>query len=667
MTISIVAPNSDEYEYIVVGSGAGGGPLAARLALSGKKTLLIEAGEDQGKNLNQTLPVFHAYSTEDPSMSWDFYVKHYADEERAKTDSKMAWETPSKGVYVGKNPPAGSKQKGILYPRSGTLGGCTTHNAMVAVYPHASDWSYIVNITGDASWEPAKMRKLFERLEASENFPKGTAGHGTEGYLGTSTPPVALANSDETLLTVGVTSANVISKDPLEEAENLQRVFGGDMNSADATRDKQEGIWLIPLSIKKDGVVGKRSGSRDIIMQVYNAKTESGAKKYPLDIALNTFATKVLFAPAAPGAKPKATGVEILKGQYLYKASPRSSNASPGPVSTVKATKEVILAGGAYNSPQLLKLSGIGPKEELEKFKIPVVVNSPGVGTNLQDHFEIGTTSEQPDGFAVVDTCTFNTHGGADPCLDKWNKGEGVYGASNGFIFGVIKKSSVAHLDPVYGNDPDLFLFGGIAAFRGYYPGYSSDVYRHKNWTWVVLKAHSNNRAGTVKLRSANPLDVPEITFNYFDTGDKEAGARDVTAMSEAVELARKITNKVVLPKAPTTQIFKESLPGPSIASNSTAMADHIKAESWSHHASCTCAIGADNDPKAVLDSKFRVRGVEGLRVVDASVFPRIPGYFVAVPIVSTQEFLTHTMGEADILSQYMIAEKAADSILTGV
>jgi choline dehydrogenase len=139
---------------------------------------------------------------------------------------------------------------------------------------------------------------------------------------------------------------------------------------------------------------------------------------------------------------------------------------------------------------------------------------------------------------------------------------------------------------------------------------------------------------------------MPDITFNYFDTGNAEAGARDLTAMSEAVELARKVQAKVVIPAVSAP--FKETIPGVNIISNSTAMLDHIKAESWSHHASCTCPIGSDKDPMAVLDSKFRVRGVDGLRVVDASAFPRIPGYFIAVPT-------------------YMLAEKAADSILIGL
>jgi choline dehydrogenase len=562
----------------------------------------------------------------------------------------MTWETPSKEIYVGKNPPAGSKMKGILYPRSGTLGGCTTHNAMVAVYPHESDWTHLVNVTGDKSWNPANMKKLYERMEAVEYGTKGTAGHGYDGWLSTSKPPITLAQGDETLLTVGVTAAGVISKNASEEADNIQRVFDGDMNNPAKDRDATEGIWLIPLTLNSSvpGMAGRRAGSRDFIMNVYNAKNGDGTKKYPLEIALDTLVTRILFAPTTTGAKPRATGVEFVKGKYLYRASPRSKTASDYATATkskVNASKDVIISAGAYNSPQLLKLSGIGPKEELSKHNIPLKVDLPGVGTNLQDHFEIGTTHEMANGFSVVDNCTFNAPGTADPCLDKWRKGEGVYGASNGFIFGVIKKSSVAHLDPVYGNDPDLFLFGGIAAFRGYYPKYSQDVYRNKSWTWVVLKAHTANRAGTVKLRSSDPFDMPDISFNYFDAVSKEAGERDVKAMSEAVTLARNIQSKVVLPNAPTTPIFKEVVPGVATASNSTAMDDYIKAESWSHHASCTCAIGADNDPMAVLDSKFRVRGVDGLRVVDASVFPRIPGYFVAIPV-------------------YMIGEKAADSIL---
>jgi choline dehydrogenase len=634
------APDVEEYEYIVVGSGAGGGPLAARLALNGRKVLLIEAGDDQGANLNQQVPAFHAFSTEDASMRWDYYVEHYADPERAKTDSKMTWETPSGTLYVGKSPPPGSKMKGILYPRTGTLGGCTAHNAMVNVYPHARDWEHIMRITGDKSWNPSNMRKLYQKMEMVDYVPAGSQGHGFGGWLGVHRAPVEMAAPDATLLTVGLTTAKIISSGVVEEATNVERIMSGDMNSADPGRDVSEGVWQIPLAIKNDS----RSGARDAIMNVYNAKTDTGKRKYPLEIALNTFVTRVLFASNTTGGRPRATGVEFIKGKSLYRADPRSGRAAAERINgRVIATRDVILSAGAYNSPQLLKLSGIGPRDELTKLKIAVRVDLPGVGTNLQDHFEIGLTLQANEAFPIIQNCTFNQPG--DPCLALWREGKGVYGHTNGFSYGVIKKSSVAQQDEIFGHIPDIFIFGGIADFRGYYPNYSRDVYSNRNWTWVVLKAHTGNTAGTVKLASADPLDPPHITFNYFDTGTIKNGEdqRDLIAMAEAVELARKISRNVSTPTS-NGPVFTEVYPGPNTQLNH-GLTDYIKSESWSHHASCTCPIGADNDPMAVLDSKFRVRGVDGLRVVDASVFPRIPGFFVAAPT-------------------YMMGEKAAEAIL---
>jgi choline dehydrogenase len=365
-----------------------------------------------------------------------------------------------------------------------------------------------------------------------------------------------------------------------------------------------------------------------------------------LEIALNTLATKVIFSKA--GGKPKATGVEVLKGKYLYKASP-SSKGELGTPGRYHASHEVILSGGAYNSPQLLKLSGIGPEHELKRHNIPVLVDLPGVGTNLQDHMEIGVIHELPTPFEVAEKCKFRQHD--DPCLTEWRENKGIYGQSNGFIFAAIKKSSQAHKDKDFGSIPDLFLFGGVAAFRGYYPGYSQDVYRHANWTWVVLKAHTANNAGKVTLRSADPRDPPNILFNYFDAGEPEAAKRDVRAMAEGVELSRELTRagvegKVQGTSKPPGGPVKEMIPGTRTASDKE-IEGYVKNEAWSHHASCTNPIGAETDKMAVLDSKFRVRGVEGLRVVDASVFPRIPGFFVAVPV-------------------YMVGEKAAESILEG-
>ncbi|KAF2420192.1 alcohol oxidase [Tothia fuscella] len=637
---------NESYEYIVVGSGAGGGPLAARLALAGKKVLLIEAGDDQGQNLNQQIPTFHAYATEDKTMAWDFYVKHYTDPSRAQRDSKMTWTTPSGSLYVGAFPPAGSKQKGILYPRSGTLGGCTAHNALVNVYPHEKDWDNIVALTGDRSWSAASMRRLYEKLEKVDYIRVGNPGHGFNGWLGVGRADVTLALNDTKLLALGLNSASTMGHGGLGgSAVNLGRILAGDANSGSPGRDQTEGVYNIPLA----EYGGKRNGAREFVMQTYNEKTLAGGKKWKLDIWMETLVTKVIFAEGGTGTRPKATGVEFLKGKSLYRADPRSGSATGGTPAQVFATKEVILSGGAFNTPQLLKLSGIGPKDELTKFDIPVKVDLPGVGTNLQDHFEIGVTHQAKDSFAVIEHCTYGRTL-PDTCLENWKKEKGPYASSNGFIFAMIKKSSVANMDTVFGGDPDLLMFGGIANFKGYYPGYSNDVYGYRNWTWVVLKAHTGNfgaKAGTVKLASKDPRDVPEITFNYFDTGSTANGAadRDLQAMVEGVALSRNISSSTSVPLT-IGKTFTEMLPGEAIQTDAQ-LKEHIKAEAWSHHASCTCPIGADGDPMAVLDSKFRVRGVDGLRVVDASVFPRIPGYFIAVPT-------------------YMVGEKGAETILSG-
>src|SRR5690348_4644543 len=122
----------DTFDYVVIGSGAGGGPVAANLAKAGYRVALLEAGGDD-ENTNYSVPVFHGFASEDPAYSWDYFVKHYEDADRRKRDSK----------YV-------PEKDGVLYPRAGTLGGCTAHNAMITVYPHNSDWDRIAKDTGDA-------------------------------------------------------------------------------------------------------------------------------------------------------------------------------------------------------------------------------------------------------------------------------------------------------------------------------------------------------------------------------------------------------------------------------------------------------------------------------------------------------------------------------------
>ncbi|KAK6523461.1 hypothetical protein TWF281_001443 [Arthrobotrys megalospora] len=618
------------YEYVVVGSGGGGGPVAARLARLGHKVLLLEAGDDQGANIVEQVPAFHGLSTQDESMRWDYYVNHYSDPVRQARDSKTVYEFPNGTEYIGLSPPSGTQMKGILYPRAGTLGGCGSHNALITVNPHDSDWNYIQTITGDSSWSASNMKQYFERLEHVNYDPNSIVGHGKHGWLWTERAAVSLALGDGKIVAQLLSSAAAMGQgilgSILNSVANLVKVLLADMNSGLPGRDSREGLFQIPLARRN----GARNGPRDFVVETMNAKNSDGSKKYQLDVRMKCLVTKIIWDKTGP--KPKAVGVEFIDGQALYRADPRSGAASSGTPGTVTVTREVILSAGVFNTPQLLKLSGVGPQAELQSFGIPVVANLPGVGTNLQDRYEVGVTSTVPSDFSLLDGCTFAQ--GNDPCLNSWSSGGSSPYESNGFAASIIKKTAQST------GDPDIFMFAGPVLFTGYYPNYAFDAVKDKrHWTWAILKAHTGNRAGTVKLRSTDPKDTPIINFNYFDTGTSSAANRDLLAMVEAVKLARKIGEKA----SGLGEQFTEESPGPAVNSDAK-IAQFVKDNAWGHHASCTCPIGADSDPNAVLDSRFRVRGVDGLRVVDASVFPKIPGIFIAVPI-------------------YMMAEKAADVI----
>jgi choline dehydrogenase len=623
----------DNYEYIVVGSGPGGSPLASRLAIAGFTVLLIEAGDDQGDALEQQIPYFHAQSTEYAPMKWDYFVSHHDNTTLQLEDSKMTWETSTGDLYVGDSPPAGSTPLGILYPRAGTLGGCAAHNAMITILPHDSDWNNLAAITGDNSWASSSMRKYFERLESNHYELSNTTGHGYNGYLGTSLIDLGLTIGDPQVLSL-IFAAGAAACERLltcfwNTVGALGQVLLRDINSDDSNRDSTTGLYRVPMAVTDS----KRSSPREFLLNTANAVNEDGSRKYHLDILLNTLVTRVRFTQDT--VIPKAVGVDFLEGQSLYRADPRALNALPTGAGSVNATREVILSAGVFNTPQLLKLSGIGPQAELGRFNIPIVANLPGVGTNLQDRYEATVIGKSGINFTGASSCAF-LKTDDDPCLKQWqtsSSNPGIYATNGRFIADVMKSSAATE-----GEDPDIFVSGRTGYFSGYYPGYSQpypDAARI--WTWVTLKAHTRNNAGSVTLRSADPRDVPEINFRNFAG---PGGDQDLQAVYEGMQYSRKIFRSL----NQTDGRFVEIWPGAHVKSEEQ-LKTFIQQEAWGHHASCTCPIGADNDPNAVLDGNFRVRGVSGLRVVDASAFARIPGFYIAASV-------------------YMISEKAADVII---
>ena len=620
--MSLKSQRKVDCEYVVVGSGAGGGTLAARLAEAGRTVVLLEAGGDAKDPSGDSraapsrmpsdydVPAFHAFASENEDMKWDFFVRHYADDEVQQRDDKYYKDWNDKPV------------DGVWYPRAGTLGGCTAHNAMILIYPHNADWDYIADLTGDSSWAADKMRAYFERLENCHHRPLhrwlakvgiNPTRHGWKGWLRTEKSIPMSVMHNKALAKVILDSGHEAFLGIGEKIKRVRWLFEGQLDPNDwrLVKDNSIGMRYLPLTTSNHA----RTGTRERVLEI--------ARKYPdrLRIELNALATRVLFDETN-----RAIGIEYLKGERLYRAHAQPSDQR-GELRQIFASREVILAGGAFNSPQLLMLSGVGPRDVLESNDIRVRVDLPGVGKNLQDRYEVGVVNRMSDDWQVYQDVKFDD---TDSQFAEWStRRRGIY-ATNGAVLTMFTRSKQADVLP------DLFCMALLAEFRGYFPGYSDLFPKNLNYlTWCILKAHTQNRKGEVTLRSADPHDTPRINFHYFDEG----GEADLDAVVEGIQFVRRLSAKL----REEGLIAEEESPGMDLETDDQ-LKDFVRCKAWGHHASCTCAIGP-REQNGVLDSNFRVHGTQGLRVVDASVFPRIPGFFIVSAI-------------------YMIAEKAADAIL---
>jgi hypothetical protein len=432
------------------------------------------------------------------------------------------------------------------------------------------------------------------------------------------------------------------------------------------------GVFLIPTGIggtgftdeQGDSTKGRRIGVREFILQTQ--------AKFPnrLVLAQGIHVKRVLFEESTDETRsPRAIGVVGVQGRHLYKASPlHQAVSSPDiefyvrPANSESSAGEVVLSGGSFNTPQLLQLSGIGDRDQLASVGIRTRVHLPGVGRNLQDRYEVALMSELRHDVEALDTVSFTPGDPNDRARDQWIlEKDGIYSVNGGTI-AILHRSAVAD-----GDEPDLFTFGTPAAFRGYYWNWSKEIFRptkgtgndQRNlWSWIILKAYTRNNGGVVQLRSNDPFDTPSICFHSFEEGNAMDWERDVDALSEAISRLREINTAFGSPLdreiQPAAYLARANEERRSAGLPEWTLADWIKNEAWGHHACGTCRIGSDAwqantanliDTGAVLDSRFQVHGVSGLRVVDASVFPKIPGYFILAPI-------------------FMVSEKAADTLL---
>ncbi len=289
-----------------------------------------------------------------------------------------------------------------------------------------------------------------------------------------------------------------------------------------------------------------------------------------------------------------------------------------------QARREVILCGGPINSPQLLKLSGIGPADEIQAHGIAPVHHLPGVGENLQDHLEFYFQVECKEPvtlFSVMNPVSKAMIGA------RWLLRHDGLGATNHFeSCGFIRsRAGIRYPDIQYHFLPLAVTYDGRSLAEGH--GFQAHVgpMRSKSRGWV-------------RLRSADPGDKPRIQFNYMSHGD------DWAEMRACVRLTREIFAQSAFDR----YRGKELQPGEAVQDDEQ-IDQFVRAKVESaYHPSCTCRMGRADDPMAVVDPETRVIGVEGLRVINSSIMPSITtGNLNAPTIMIGEKGADHVRGKA--------------------
>lgn len=601
-----------KFDYIVVGAGPGGGPLAVRLAEAGFRVLLLDAGGPD-QPIESQVPALHAVASESLPIALDYGVTHFADPAQARRDSKYD-ET------LG----------GILYPRGEGVGGSALSNAGITVVPHADDFNRYGRLLNDPYWSDQTFWRLWsQNIENCQHRPglrllhrigqclnwkalQNLGGHGFDGWLTTTQPRLSLIASilwnDSQLRKIITTTERERRSSVGSFYHYLRRLASFfDPNDRRSVQRREAGLVITPIAVSEKG---QRHGVRNLILN-----TEARLPQH-LHIATNALAKRILFDGT------RAIGVEVIVQQNGLGAEDEPKGKVLG-TAVLSVGKEVIVSAGAFETPALLLRSGVGPKKDLEKLGIPVVLNNDEVGRNLHDRYEVGVISDLADPVRSLQGATFSARE-EDPFFKKWKlSGRGLY-STNGSLIAFTARSNESLAQP------NLYIFGLPAGFRGYEQGYSQNIVQNPHaFTWAVLVAKTENRAGVVTLTSTDPGVVPTIDFKYF----QEGALADEQALRVGVEIVRKLNRSM-----PKGLFAQETSPGADVRTRDE-INDWVRRESWGHHATGTAALGK------VVDGRFRVMGANGLRVVDASIFPDIPGYFIASSV-------------------YVVSEMAAERIL---
>ena len=450
----------------------------------------------------------------------------------------------------------------VRQPRGRVLGGSSSINGLVYLRGHALDYEGW-EAAGATGWNYAGVLPYFQKIEARADHSNPYQGDRGPVHVSTALRP------------------NPISRAFIGASRQAGYTFSEDVNGY-----RQEGCGWFPMNAA--------GGLRWSVARAY---LYGARRRANLDVRCGCHAERIEFEGR------RAVAVAWRRGSRRHR---------------VRARREVVLSAGAFNSPKLLMLSGIGTGGELKAHGIPVVQELPGVGTNLMDHplTAIQVACRQPVSLAGQLGLGAKAWGAL-----RWLGHRDGLLASNHFECGAFIRSEAGVEFP----DIQLHLFP-IGVAEG-----SSDFAREHGFQVQISTQRSLSR-GRVRLASSDPNAAPRMRFNYLEA------ERDFVELRAGFRHAREILAQPAM----RDLHGGETLPGASVASDQDLDAFIRRHVVSSYHPCGTCRMG--QDPMAVVDPECRVHGVEGLRVADASVMPLIPSCNINCPTI-------------------MIGEKAADLI----
>ena len=503
-----------DFDYIVVGAGSAGCPVAARLSEDPKnRVLLLEAGP-KDSNIWIHIPIGY-YRTMTSALSWGF-------------------NTEPEEAIAGRS---------VLWPRGKVLGGSSSINGLVYIRGQKQDYDHWRQL-GNAGWGYDDVLPFFRKAEDQERG--GDEFHGAGGPLRVS----------------DIRDRREICDAFIEAAVETGIPRNDDFNGAE-----QEGVGHFQTPSGK----GWRCSSAVAYLKPARNRPNLRIETDAMALGLSFEGTR------AAGIRYSQNGEE----------------------KSARANGEIILAGGAVNSPQLLQLSGIGPAEHLRGLGIEVVLDSPGVGRDLQDHYQARTVMELNRPLSVNDDVR-------TPLRQAWTglqyilfrRGPMTFSAGHVGVFTkVLPESETPDAQVHFIPFSATKLGGALHDFSGI--------------TASVCQLRPESR-GEIMIASADPFAHPKIMPNYLSTD------YDRRIMVEGLKMVRRIARSPAFAK----YVAMEHEPGQDVIDDEGLLAFAREKGNTIFHPTSPCRMG--NDDRAVVDDRLRVRGIQGLRVADASIMPTV-------------------------------------------